>query len=537
MLIFNFLPTRIMKKTFLSILTLVSALSTMVGCKSQLDDKFQNPDASTKANIPAFFAKMLNNDRVRPAYYHYRTFILSNQAVYTQTASFYPSNTMYQPNDSYSYAYWTDFYAPGVLGITRSMEKAYAELPEAEKASKEIFIQTGKIVLFDEASKLVDNFGDIPFSEAGSLPTTSTIIKPKFDAQKELYNQFISELKNINTYLSTATTNPDFSKYDILNSGNVAKWRRYANSLRLRLLMRISFVDEAKARTEVLEMLNNPTQYPLADGGATANYNPRNEDILLQPLTNYTGTLRQALIEGPNQFATDHMLNKVMLPANDPRIPVLYDKFGKTVNGKFVQNKEYRAMPISFTSADMEKNYQDYAVLDSATIFDNNALPGIVITASETNFNKAEALLRWGASNAAKDAYDVAVKQSVSFYYYLNNLNTSGLKTEKKPTDDVINDFVDKSTISFSTTQAKNLELIWTQKWLHYGFLQAQQAWAELRRTGYPVLTYPVAGLANYANPPKRLLYPTQEISNNSANYDAVKANDTRTTKIFWDVK
>ncbi len=247
--------------------------------------------------------------------------------------------------------------------------------------------------------------------------------------------------------------------------------------------------------------------------------------------------MRQALIEGPNQFATDHMLNKVMLPANDPRIPVLYDKFGKTVDGKFVQNKEYRAMPISFTSADMEKNYQDYAVLDSATIFDNNALPGIVITASETNFNKAEALLRWGASNAAKDAYDVAVKQSVSFYYYLNNLNTSGLKTEKKPTDDVINDFVDKSTISFSTTQAKNLELIWTQKWLHYGFLQAQQAWAELRRTGYPILTYPVAGLANYANPPKRLLYPTQEISNNSSNYDAVKANDTRTTKIFWDVK
>ncbi len=48
---------------------------------------------------------------------------------------------------------------------------------------------------------------------------------------------------------------------------------------------------------------------------------------------------------------------------------------------------------------------------------------------------------------------------------------------------------------------------------LHYGFLRAQQAWAELRRTGYPVLTYPVAGLANYANPPKRLLYPTQEIS------------------------
>ncbi|MBB2952870.1 SusD/RagB family nutrient-binding outer membrane lipoprotein [Sphingobacterium sp. JUb56] len=526
-----------MKKIFLSIITLITACATMVGCKSQLEEKFQNPDASTKANIPAFFAKMLNNDRVRPSYYHYRTFILSNQTVYTQTASFTPSLSMYQPGDNYSYTYWSDFYSTGVLGLNRSMNKAYSELSETEKKNMEIFMQTAKVLMYDEAAKMIDNFGDIPFSEAGSLPATGEIIKPKFDDQKELYNLFIDELKKINTYLATAQTNADFSKYDILNSGNVNKWRRYTNSLRLRLLMRISFIDENKARTEALEMLNNPAQYPLADGGNVANYNPATEDILLQPLTNYTGSLRQALIEGPNQYAPDYMLNKVMLPSNDPRIPVLFDKFGRTIKGVFYPNKEYKAMPITFTSEEINTNYQDYAVLDSATIFDNNALPGIVFSASETNFNKAEALLRWGASTTAKEAYNTAVKQSVSFYYYLNNINDSGLKTEVKPNDVVINDFTEKSTISFTNNQTKDLELIWTQKWLHYGFLQAQQAWAELRRTGYPVLTHPEGGLANYATPPTRLMYPSEEIANNQANYEAVKGKDKRDTKIFWDVK
>ncbi|QIH32084.1 MULTISPECIES: SusD/RagB family nutrient-binding outer membrane lipoprotein [Sphingobacterium] len=525
-----------MKKIFFTIFTLTTALTSLVGCKKQLDEKFQNPDATEKASVSAFFAELLNNDRVRPSYWHYRTFILSNQAIYTQTASFIPSNSMYQPNDGYSYDYWVDFYSPGVLGIYRAMEKAYAALPEEEKANAKVILQAAKVVVLDEASKLVDNYGDIPFSEAGSLPSTNVIKLPKFDDQKELYYQFISDLKEINTYFDTVESNPEFAKYDILNSGNVGKWRKYTNSLRLRLLLRISNVDEAKARTEILEILNNPSQFPLADGNNNGSYDPKTEDILLAPLTNYTGTLRQGLIEGPNHYATDHMLNKVMLPSKDPRIPVFYDKFGVTVDNKFIPNKEYKAMPITFTSTEMEKNYQSYSILDSTTFADNKELPGIVFSASETNFIKAEAQLRWGSSAAAKEAYNTAVKQSISFYYYLNNINKSGLKTETKPADNVINDFIDKSTITFTGDKNKDLELIYTQKWLHYGFLQAQQAWSELRRTGYPVLTFPVAGLVNFANPPMRLNYPSSEVSNNSKNYEAVRSKDTRTTKIFWDV-
>ncbi|MFD1768589.1 SusD/RagB family nutrient-binding outer membrane lipoprotein [Sphingobacterium suaedae] len=526
-----------MNKSFHILLFFMLSVLGFTGCKTQLEDSFENPDQTTEASIPGFFTDILNNDRVRPSYWHYRTFILSRQAIYTQTASFIPANNMYQPNDGYSYDYWKDFYSPGVLGVYRKMEVAFDALSAEEKANQQIFMQAAKVVIYDEASKLIDNFGDIPFSEAGSLPTNGTIVKPKFDDQKELYYSFVDSLKSLNTYFSKAATTTYFSKYDILNKGVAEKWRRYTNSLRLRLLMRISNVDENKAKTEVMEMLNNPTEYPLVDGNAAINYSPVNSDILLQPLTTNTTTLRQALQEGPNFYATDYMLNKVMKPANDPRIPVFYDKFGETKDNKFIPNKEYKAMPITFTENELLSNYQKYSIIDSATFFDNKYLPGIVTTASETNFNKAEAYLRWGSDVSAKNAYDVAIKQSITFYYYLNNLmGTEGLKAETIPAEDVINDFVENSTVQYAGSTAEKLELIITQKWLHYGFLQAQHAWSEYRRTGYPKITELRAGLANYATPPMRFLYPTGEVANNSENYEAVRSKDTRDTKIFWDV-
>ncbi|MGY0035379.1 SusD/RagB family nutrient-binding outer membrane lipoprotein [Pedobacter sp. NJ-S-72] len=98
------------------------------------------------------------------------------------------------------------------------------------------------------------------------------------------------------------------------------------------------------------------------------------------------------------------MLNTVMLPANDPRIPVIYDKYGRTVNGKFVPNATYKAMPVTMSGSDQEAKFADYAVLDSATFLFNQKLPGIVITASEVNLLKAEAFERWGSSASAQTA-------------------------------------------------------------------------------------------------------------------------------------
>jgi len=530
-----------MKRYIIGLGLFVLVAGSFSSCKKDLEDKYTNPEQSTTPSIPGFFTAMLNNDRVAAKYWNVRTFLSIGPGVYAQTSYFANGNAVYQQNDGYAQQYWDDFYAPGGNGSGsmaqyRSMELTFNASTEAEKATKAIFMEAGKVVLIEQAAKMVDLWGDIPYSEAGSLPTNNTITLPKFDGQKELYASFIADLKDAAAYFKTAASTAEFAKYDILLSGNVNKWERYANALRLRLLMRISNAEESTARTEVLAMLNDPANFPLVDGADVAAYNPKSSDILLSPLTNSTSTLVDAFKEG-SWYATDYMLNKVMLPANDPRIPVIYDKGSKTVDKKLVQNPTFKAMPYDFTTAQQEANFADYALVDSGTFLLNTALPGILITASEVNFLKAEAQERWGSTTAAKTAYDLALKQSVAFYYYLNNLNGSGIKKEVLPAANIIEDFVNSPTVAYNGAGSNKLEKIYTQKWLHFGVLQATEAWSEYRRTNLPSLQFVTAGkIAGFDVPPNRLIYPAREKSYNAANYAAVQANDTRLTKIFWDV-
>jgi hypothetical protein len=297
--------------------------------------------------------------------------------------------------------------------------------------------------------------------------------------------------------------------------------------------MRLSFVNEEKARSEALEIINNPSMYPLVDGAS--NYVPALSDILLQPLLTYIDDLHLALSEVFNYSAPDYLLNTVMKPANDPRIPVLFDKYGRTDGDQFIPNTGYNGLPVSFNAEQQQVNLGRYAILDSATFLYNSKLPGIVITAAEVNFLKAEAWERWGGGDA-QTAYETAIRQSITFYYYLNSLNTITRMPLPLPAAAAIDSFIQCDQIKYTGTANQKLAKIWVQKWAHFGFLQTVQGWAELRRTRNPALQFYPSTLPGYELPPSRLVYPSSETSYN-ANYTSVKDKDVRTGKIFWDVK
>ncbi len=531
-----------MKKIIIHISCLLLLAGAFSSCKKKLEDKYNNPELSTSPSIPGFFTSMLNNDRVRPAYWNQRTFFFPQVSVYAQTTSFVNGSTAYQPIDAYIGNFWSDFYYPagngsGVMGLYRSMQKTDSALSAADKAAQEVYMQAAKVVLYDQASRMVDLWGDIPFSEAGSLESKSTIQNPNFDDAKTLYSSFISGLNDAATYFSSAqlagNTQAAFSKADIMLKGSLSKWQRYANSIRLRLLMRMSFFDETTAKTAVLAMLGNSTAYPLIDGSGVGTYDPSATDVLLQPLTTNTNSMYSALTEIDSYFAPDYMLNTVMLPSNDPRIPVMFDKFGKTVSGVFVQNPTYQAMPITFTAQQQSDNYASYSIVDSTTFLNNIKVPGIAITAPEVNFLKAEAYERWGSSTDAQTAYNLAVTQSVYFYLYINHV---GGGTDVAPSSATMTTFLSAPTVAYTGTTAQKQVLIWTQKWLNYGLLQSDQAWSEYRRTKYPQLTFVPQTLNGYQLPPNRLMYPSVETVYNT-NYSKVAGKDLLTNKIFWDVK
>lgn len=526
-------------------LILVVAVVT-AGCRKKLAELYYDPDQTVHPSIEKFFTEMLNNDRVRPSYWNVRTFIALHSGVYTQLIGYLNYTTAYQQNAGYTQDRWNDFYRPGtaadggnggIMAHYRLIESLYNSIEDGQpKVDANVFLMAAKVVMLDQASQMVDLWGDIPFSEAGLVSTSGSNMLPGFEPAASVYNSILDGLKNAGLYFSGVTLSPAahaaFTKQDIMLNGQLDKWQRYANSLRLRLLMRLSFVDEERARTEVLDIINNPSQFPLVDGAS--DYMPAATDILLQPLTTYDDDLHNALSEVFNYSAPDYLLNTVMKPANDPRIPVMFDKYGRTEGDQFIPNADYNGLPVSFNAEQQQVNLGRFAILDSATFLFNNKLPGIVITASEVNFLKAEAWERWGGGDA-QSAYETAVRQSIAFYYYLNSLNTITRMPLTQPSEAAIDNFLQNDQMRYRGTNAM-LTKIWTQKWVHFGFLQSVQGWAEYRRTKYPVLEFFPSTLPGYEWPPSRLVYPSSEISYNT-NYESVKDKDVRTGRIFWDVK
>ncbi|HEY8935563.1 MAG TPA: SusD/RagB family nutrient-binding outer membrane lipoprotein [Cyclobacteriaceae bacterium] len=529
-----------MKKLLLRPLVLI-LLTSLLACQHELSERYQNPNNVTPTP-GEFLTAILNNNRVRPYYWEISTFVNWHVGVYSQSVSYLNSQSMYQQNESYIQDRWDDYYRPsangaGVIANFRALESAYNKLTDIKKEQTNVYLQAAKVVLYDQTAQMVDLWGDIPFSEAGELTNDGKIVYAKFDSASQIYSTIIDDLKTISDYFATLTleqsTLTEFSKQDILLSGDLGRWQRYANSLRLRLLMRLSYVDEDKSKIAVLEMLNDAAHYPLLND---AGYSPGMHDILLMPLTTYSDDLHNAFTDWTNYPAPYFALEEVLKPANDPRIPVLYDKYGATINGDFIPNAEFNAMPLTLTSVEQQENMEHYSIIDSVTFLYNTKLPGIVFTSSETSFLKAEAYERWGGGDAAQE-YINGIRNSIIFYYYLNNINTNALKRLTAPSSDSIESFLSNTAfIQYEGTSEEKLAKIWTQKWIHFGFMQSIQSWAELRRTGYPQLVFNPSSRSGFELPPSRLTYPENEKTYN-ANYATVASRDFRDATIFWDVK
>lgn len=546
------------KLQIIGCLIVLVAMITGTGCKRQLDDYYVDPDKTTNPSIEKLFSSILENNRVRPQYYDMRTMTFLVTGAFAQTSILFNSENRYQQNMDYTEKFWNDFYTPsnqsndpgayntgnGIMAQYRTMQRLFNLLPIDERDNFRIFMYAGRALLLDQTAQMIDLYGDIPFTEAGSLNVTSTIANAKFQDQKELYDTVLTGLKDVSNWLAAATLNTNaaasFATQDYLLGGSIDKWRRFVNSLRFRYLMRVSNVPdfEARVKTELQEILANPIQYPLIDGaGVGDNYNPANTDVILYQYTNYTNTLSAAFTEVSAQAAPDYLLNTVMKPVNDPRIPFMFEKNVVKVGDVFVPNAEYRAMPNTYGNSQQSDSLKYYAIWDSTIYVYNNKLPGIYMSAPEVNFLKAEAFERWGLSGGtAQGSYELAVRQAIAFMYFLYNTNSTKYEALTQPSTATVDAFMQNAAIAYTGTTEEKQEKILTQKWLHFNILQSRQAWAEYRRTKYPKLNVPVAPTVGFELPPKRLLYPTSEVAYNSS-YADVKAKDTRDTKVFWDVK
>lgn len=532
-----------MKRILINAVFLILLAGSFSSCKKTIKNDYLNPETTTTGSMSKLLTGMFLNPRIHPSYYDFATFVLPTTAAFSQLTAISPGTSMYIPSINYNEARWDHYYngsmptdpnqtpdynyaGPGILNSYREMQTTYAALSAVEQAKQYVFLQCAKVILYDQTAQMVDLWGDIPFSKANSLNTaTRTVIDASFDDAAAIYDTLITGLKDLNNYFDTVAvaneTQASLTKQDILLGGDITWWRRYANSLRLRLLMRTSYYDETTAKTEVTTMLADPTTYPLITGN-TYNVTLKMSGLSLK------SDLKDALTLSP--FAPAYLLDTLMVNNSDPRTAVLWDS---------AQGSSYKGFPSNGTVSDYEGGKGVYATYDTVTFMYNYNVPGVLFTAAEVSFLTAEANERWGAgSTPAATAYANGIHQSTDFYYGINqstNLSTGSWATTASPASSAVDAYI--ANVAYTGTTAQKLALIATQNWINFFILQAGQAWAEVRRTGYPALPFFTSTNGNALLPPTRLLYPPNEQLYNGTNYAAVSAKDTRSTKIFWQVK
>lgn len=356
-------------------------------------------------------------------------------------------------------------------------------------------------------SNLTDCFGDVPMKEA--VQGDGGILHPKFDTQEEIYTTQIKNLDSANNLYLTSKSM--IYGTEILYANNVSKWKKFTNSLRMRLLLRLSKKTNVNAYAQLKTMIDNPTKYPVFAS---------NDDAAILKLTGITPLTSPW--GRPIDFTTFRAVGKFFLDSlnafNDPRRA----RFATQArNAAGTANIGYVGIPSGYTGSESQFNYIPSNVnvsLVTASSSSVTPMACVIMPYAEVEFIKAEVQFINNNSAAAKAAYEAGVKAAVEQWGAV------------MPTD-----YFTNATTAAATAYNGTLHRILLQKYYALYFVD-YQAWFEYRRTGMPVL--PVnTGMAG-KQMPTRFKYPIAVRTNNPDNYQlAVQSmgGDLNTTKVWWE--
>lgn len=373
-------------------------------------------------------------------------------------------------------------------------------------------------------SLLTDTYGDVPFSQSNRAePSMGGIIEPVFDKQRDIYFGMFQMLEKANDLLktttgSTATIQPGS---DPVYSGNINRWRKFGNSLYLRLLMRLSGKTEVatQVQAKIKEIVEtNAGNYPIiASIDESAILRWTGVPPYISPLM----TVREQDFRFPGvaSFFVDNLVNW-----RDPRIETNY--------GTVAGFNRWGIAPFQGAIAGIPSGYVPGSVPDKKSYFysstssyslQNEALGGMIMNFAEVKFILAEAALKGYISSSAETHYNEGVVASIR--QWIPSWNVP------------VTTYLQDADMQWSTATSfdQRMERIHLQKYYAL-FMTDMQQWFEYRRTGRPTLPKG-AGLRNGGEMPARMVYPVYVQSTNPTNYQAAVASqgpDVISTKVWW---
>ena len=381
--------------------------------------------------------------------------------------------------------------------------------------------------------RLTDLYGDIPYFEAGKA-LSSQNFTPKYDTQEAIYADLLKELEESITAFDAAQ--PTFGNADLIYSGDITKWKKFAYSMMLRLGMRLTEVDAAKAETWVKKAIaggvitadEDIATIAYVDGSITASRNFISAGLMS---TDYVspggdnvegGKLAKTLIDHL-KTTKDPRLNVVSVVWTKASATAPYVADTATALQKGMPNAAFNSLPADFDT---------YSEPNPNTILKYNA-PLLVFTAAESHLLLAEAAVRgWYSATTAAAEYASAVRSGMKQWALFG---TGGVISDAK-----INAYLTANPFKSAGTVAEKMEQIGTQKWVALFLEDEYEIWSNWRRTGYPRLTptnYP--GNLTGGKIPTRFVIPDSEEQYNQQNFYEARTRqggtNTLSSLVWWD--
>jgi hypothetical protein len=367
---------------------------------------------------------------------------------------------------------------------------------------------------------MTDLYGNVPYSEANK--GIEGIFFPKYDSQESIYKDMLAKLE---TAANAIGSGPDaVGAADVIFKGDFAKWKKFTNSMMLRLAMRVSNVDPALAQQFAQKAIS---------GGVMQS----NDDIALLPCSsgpslwfNQNG-LSRALI--PSDWGARNMLSKTLVDflqtRNDPRLRIWAVR-GIWGGPYLTDPADQIGMPNGYDSETMKEYLGQTEPVDRELEFSriNPMLldvddPWIVMTAAESQFLLAEAAVKGWYNGNATDHYNTGVKLAMQQW--------TAFDESFEVSDAEVDAYLAANPFDGSE------KMIGEQHWAA-NFMQWYEAYSNWRRTGYPELT-PVDYLGNISGGRifRRLEYSRTEVANNPNFKEGSTQPDDVMTRMWWDVK
>lgn len=490
-----------MKKLFLYISAL--SLISLGSCTKSILDINQNPNSATNSTPQLTMPVALENAaRFSQTDFPDMGMWMGYVAINTGFALGYQANS-YDITTNFMDGVWDNYYL-NIANFRYIEQKAIEQDLPLYEAIANLFQAY-------DYSVLVDLYNNVPYSDA-MLKQGGLNISPKYDKGSDVYDSCVAKINKAIDILNSPATELSISQATdnariITFKGSLPDlelWKRFANSLKLRLLINQSeagkdaYVKAEAAKINADQLLQVGDDV-LADPGylnSAGKTSPYYGSYYTKP--GESGDFYK--MYHASNFAVDFYVNN-----NDPRISFFYDKTSSGyVGNDFGDETADGASPVGAPSL-------------------NPTAPSVIMTASEALFDQAEAIQRGWISGNAKQAYLDGIKSSFEY-------------TGVKDVDAALTAYVAQDNVDWDKASSANdkIKLIITQKWAALNQMSILTVYNDYRRTGFPAVPISIYS-GHKPKIPTRILYPQSEYNKNAKNVEAEGSIDPQTSKVFWD--